>query len=287
MKGKMVIISAIMGLWYPYHARGYFFVKSANDAVMMRQSKFSEDEIFRVVGQCAGNEFIGLDEDERARFMAAIKKVQNEIGSVSKSRTLPRQCFAYSGSFEIDGHRIDASSVTNKIRAMDLEWIESERAKGRNYRVAGVMETRVRVALVGGETWRACLSVESCSDDAIEIAIARVLYRSSMTLDMNAESIVFNDDDVGDFYLSRKSDDENLRNSFLTFVRGGCAVVVWGGDALRIAKLIDRILCECGRAYEKGEIITIATAAERLLKKHNSEGVRSAASERSTEGTIR
>lgn len=287
MNRKILIVCSVIGLMHSDCARAYFFIEHMNEVTTNRQSISPEVGIFRAAGFAVNadsdEDVPGLDRDESAHFRAAIEGIRHEIGKANKSNVLPQQCFAYSGHFELDGHQFFAKALTNQINATDLEWLETEKAKGRKYRVAGVMGNHVDMKFYGRESWRVSLHAEVCHDDAIEIAISRTLFRSSLPLNMSVKSIVVNAAGVGDFCLYRKADDENLSRSFLAFVRGGCAVVVCGSDALRAARLVDDILMECGRAYERGEIITIATAAERLSKKLNSEGVRSVASKRSTE----
>ena len=107
-----------------------------------------------------------------------------------------------------------------------------------------------------------------------------------MTEDMIAESITVNPDKVGDVCLSWRQ--ESRQHTFMVFIKGACVAVIKGNvDVTPVAALLERILCECERAYEKGEIISIATAAERLSKKRNDEIPRSAAAQGESDGSVK
>lgn len=203
---------------------------------------------------------------EHINFEVAIKSVRDKVAKAHKSKSIPRQCLSCSEVFELNGYEFAVRTVTNQSSVMNRP--ASEGDKARNLLVGGPAEIRIDITRIGGGAWDACLYANYRREDAIEIAIGNFFSRSSMTEKRIAESIAVNTDKMGDVCLSWRQ--ESRRNTLIVFIKGGCVVVVRGCiDVEPVAALLDCILCECGRAYEKGEVITIKEGAARLSENHH------------------
>lgn len=199
---------------------------------------------------------------ERADFEGAIKRVKDKIAKARKSKAFPRQCFQYSGAFKLNGYEFMVT--TNQISAVERTAVEG--VDDQNIQVDGQGDLHIKITQAGGGDWDVGLRTDKRYEDAMEIAIGSFFLISSMTEEMIAESITVNPDKVGDVCLSWRQ--ESCQRTFMVFIKGACVVLIRGNaDVTPVAALLDRILCECERAYEKGETISIATAAERLSKK--------------------
>lgn len=219
---------------------------------------------------------------ERADFEGAIKRVKDKIAKAHKSKVFPRQCFLYSGAFKLNGYEFVVT--TNQIGG--VERTAAEGVNDQNIQVDGQGDLRIDITQAGGGDWDVCLRTNNRYEDAMEIAISSFFLISSMTEEMIAESITVNPDKVGDVCLFWRQ--ESCQHTFMVFIKGTCVAVIRGNaDVTPVAALLERILCECEQAYEKGEIISIATAAERLSKKRNDEVPRSAAAQGESDGSVK
>lgn len=275
---KIMVVLLTAGMFDAVFAHGLFLLADLNNAT--KRTNITTSLIPQKEGAWCR---IG-ENKEHDGFEAAIKRVRDKIAKAHKSESFPRQCLLYSGTFELNGHEFAARAATNQNSVAKMVVIEDYNT--RNLHMDGRCDLRIDITQIGGGAWDAYLCANYHPEDAMEIAISSFFSQSSMTEERIVESITVELDKVGDVCLSWRQ--ESCRKTFMVFIKGGCVVVIRGNiNVAPVATLLDCILGECGQAYEKGEIITIATAAERLLKRRNSEGVHSAASERSTEGTIR
>ena len=121
------------------------------------------------------------------------------------------------------------------------------------------------VSRSGRSLWNVYVYSEACPEYAKEIAIQSFFHGSSMTPKAIANSITIRSERLGDFCLSWKS--YEAQKDYLVFVKGGVAVIVRGlTDVSHIARLMSKVLDECERSYENGEVMSIETAARKLSK---------------------
>ena len=221
-----------------------------------------------VLGLCAQGVCLIECDDDGVPYHCEVKGLEwiyRATGTNFPSKVLPQGCLCVTGKFCCFELEFDASAVTNAISAQTQAWIDRKVKAGANVQIGGTHVCRVEMTKNGRHLATALLCEERSMSHAREVAIRDFFSESSMMPEDIARRIDMRFGDVGDYSFSWKL--QGAKVDYLTFVRGGAAVIVRGAkDAMYAAKAIDALLLESARLSADGTVVNIADAAKRIVQ---------------------